>query len=93
MKLTRRLKFNVPRPTIYRALCEGLERVEGISDAIECFHQMASELTEETIMKDEQAEWFRGKQPCVVYVAFVTILLQISDIAAPKGWIVSGIQP
>jgi hypothetical protein len=66
MKLTRILKFNVPRPTIYRTLCEGLERVEGILDAIECFHQMARELADEAIMKGEQAEWFRGKQSCVV---------------------------
>lgn len=83
MILTRRLKFNIPRPTIYRALCEGLERVEAITDAIECFHQMASELAEETIVKGEQAEWFHGKQSCVVQVAFMTFLLQISDIAAP----------
>ncbi|KAF8552471.1 hypothetical protein OG21DRAFT_1443452 [Imleria badia] len=52
--------FKVPKLTIYRNLCEGLEleTVEGIMDAIECFHQMASELTEETITRGEQVEWF-----------------------------------
>ena len=45
----------------YRILCEGLEAIGGILDAIECFHQMASELTEAAIMEGEQAEWFHGK--------------------------------
>ncbi|KAF8552474.1 TPR-like protein [Imleria badia] len=49
--------FKVPRFVTYRILCEGLEAVEGIMDAIECFHQMATELTEETITQGEQAEW------------------------------------
>ncbi|KAF8551249.1 hypothetical protein OG21DRAFT_1445453 [Imleria badia] len=51
--------FKTPRIMIYRTLCEGLETVEGIMDAIECFHHMASELTEETIVQGDQAEWFR----------------------------------
>ena len=44
----------------YRIVCEGLETVEGVTDAIECFHQMTSELTEESIMRGEQAEWVLG---------------------------------
>ncbi|KAF8547970.1 hypothetical protein OG21DRAFT_1607157 [Imleria badia] len=40
----------------YRIVCEALEKDEGIMDAIECFHQMASELTE-TITQSKQAEW------------------------------------
>lgn len=65
-RLTRRLKLKVQRLKIYRVLCEGLERVEGIPDAIECFHQMASELGEETIIKSDEAEWFHGKTSCMV---------------------------
>jgi hypothetical protein len=61
MKLTCRLKFNIPRLTIYRTLCEGLETVEGITDAIECFHQMENELPEETITQGEQAKWVLGE--------------------------------
>ncbi|KAF8554548.1 protein prenylyltransferase, partial [Imleria badia] len=49
--------FKVPRLVTYRILCEGLEIGEGITDAIECYHQMASELTEEIITQDAQAEW------------------------------------
>ena len=61
MILTRRSKFDVPRLTIYRTLCEGLETAEGIMDAIECFHHMTSELTEVTITQDEQAGWVLGE--------------------------------
>ena len=50
----------------YRILCEGLESEEGILDAIECFHQMANELTEVAIMEGEQAGWFHGKQSCIL---------------------------
>ncbi|KAF8547868.1 YVTN repeat-like/Quino protein amine dehydrogenase [Imleria badia] len=54
--------FEVPRLAIYRAICEGLETPEGIMDAIECFHQMVSELTEETIMQAPEAKWVLGKE-------------------------------
>ena len=64
-KLTRRLKFKIPRIVTYRILCEGLEAVEGIMDAIECFHQMTNELTEETIAHDKQAGWVVGEQSCI----------------------------
>ncbi|KAF8555063.1 TPR-like protein [Imleria badia] len=49
--------FKIPRVLIYRTLCQGLEAVEGMIDAIDCFHQMTNELTEETIAQAEQAEW------------------------------------
>ena len=61
VKLTRMLKFKIPRIMSYRIVCEGLETVEGVMDAIECFHQMTSELTEESIMRGEQAEWVLGE--------------------------------
>lgn len=56
-KLTHGLKFKFPRLVTYRILCEGLEKDGGIMDAIGCFQQMAGELTEETIMQGQQAEW------------------------------------
>ena len=31
-------------------------------DAIECFHQMTNELTEERVAQDEQASWVLGEQ-------------------------------
>ena len=55
MKLTFDPKFKVPRFIIYRALCEHLESVNCVADAIECFHQMASELGQE--LEAEQARW------------------------------------
>ena len=39
-----------PRIMSYCIICEGLKTVEGVMDTIECFHQMTSELTEESIM-------------------------------------------
>ena len=66
LELTRRLKFKVPRLTTYRTLCEGLEMVDGIMDAVECYHRMASELTEEIITGGEQAKWFLGEQLCTL---------------------------
>ena len=45
---------------ICRILCEGLVMDE-IMDAVECFHQMESQLTVETLMPHE-VEWIRGKQ-------------------------------
>ncbi|KAF8551264.1 TPR-like protein [Imleria badia] len=49
--------FKIPSLVMYQILCEGLEITEGILDAVECFHQMTSELTEDTITQGEQAEW------------------------------------
>ena len=64
-KITRRLKFKIPRLMTYRIICEALETVKGIMDAVECFHQMTNELMEETITQGEQAEWFRGERSCI----------------------------
>ena len=50
-----------------RILCEGLESMDGIVDAVECFHRMAGELME--------AEWVRGKQFDIVLVVFMNICL------------------
>ena len=60
-------KFKVPRVMVYRIMCEGLERAEGITDAVDCFHQMANEVAENAITQGEQAEWFRGKQSRITY--------------------------
>ncbi|KAF8546584.1 hypothetical protein OG21DRAFT_1491063 [Imleria badia] len=50
------LSFTVPRFTIYRALCDHLETLDQLTVAMECFHQMNSELTEQTNLHAEQ-EW------------------------------------
>ncbi|KAF8451935.1 hypothetical protein L210DRAFT_949926 [Boletus edulis BED1] len=38
------LQFVVPRFTTYVTLCERLETIERITDAVECFYDMTSEL-------------------------------------------------
>ena len=60
-KITRRFKLKVPRLMTYRIICEALETVEGIMDAIECFHQMTNELMEEAITQGKRAEWVLGE--------------------------------
>ncbi|KAF8555612.1 hypothetical protein OG21DRAFT_1483751 [Imleria badia] len=58
------LKFIVPRFAIYQAICEHLEAIGRITDAIECFHEMASELAQQT--DSRQAEWIIDfKSRCV----------------------------
>ena len=57
---------------IYLALCDHLEMTNRITDAIECFHRMNSELAGETSTHDEQAKWAVGQclssHACSVYV-------------------------
>jgi hypothetical protein len=56
-------------------------------DAIECFHQMNSELAGETITHGEQAKWAVGERlgnhACSVYVID---LLQTSSSVALESW-------
>ncbi|KAF8127262.1 hypothetical protein EV363DRAFT_491491 [Boletus edulis] len=42
---------------VYRAICERLEMIDRIADAVECFHEMMSELGEETKGHDEYRDW------------------------------------
>jgi hypothetical protein len=53
------LEFIAPRSTIYRAVCERLETIERITDAIECFHGMANELAGE--IQGKEAKWVLGE--------------------------------
>ena len=57
-----------------RILCEGLESMDGIMDAVECFHRMTGELMEEALTHDE-AEWVRGRQSDILLVVFLNICL------------------
>ncbi|KAF8556914.1 hypothetical protein OG21DRAFT_1520796 [Imleria badia] len=51
--------FVVPRLAIYRALCERLEMLGRLADAVECFRQMVDELGEETNLYGEWVLDFR----------------------------------
>jgi hypothetical protein len=46
---------------IYCILCDHLEMTNRMTDAIDCFRQMNSELAGETITHDEQAKWAAGE--------------------------------
>jgi hypothetical protein len=53
-------KFKLPRVFIYRVMCDMVEGDGRITEAIECFRRMQSELSEDTSMHDERAQWERG---------------------------------
>lgn len=50
-------KFIAPRSVVYRVVCERLEVIDRITDAIECFRQMV----EQANVHDEQMEWALGE--------------------------------
>lgn len=50
-----RLQFVLPRATIYQVVCERLEMIDCITDAVECFRQMANEMGEDTLR-----DWTQG---------------------------------
>ncbi|KAF8548319.1 hypothetical protein OG21DRAFT_1489483 [Imleria badia] len=50
----------IPRATIYRAICERLETIHRITDAVECFRQMTSELGREVNLDGEHQQWVLG---------------------------------
>ena len=61
---------------IYRAVCERLEMMDRVTDAVDCFHQMTSELN----LHDEHLEWILGEWSAhlgVGDIAYVT--LSVSD--------------
>ena len=60
------LQFTLPRVAIYQAIVERLEATDRIADAVECFHQMTSELGENT-----ELEWVLGKWSCISSTALL----------------------
>ena len=54
------LQFTLPKMAIYQAIVERLEATDQIVDAVECFHQMTSELGEKI-----DTEWVLGKWSCI----------------------------
>ena len=59
MRLTFGLQFAFFRTTIYRVICERLEMVDHMADAVDCFHDLESYLGGETDLRDEQ--WAVGE--------------------------------
>ena len=60
------LQFTLPKVAIYQAIVERLEAIDRIADAVECFHQMTSELGEKIDLK-----WIIGKWSCISSAALL----------------------
>ena len=60
------LQFTLPKVAIYQAIVECLEATDRIADAVECFHQMMSELGENI-----ELEWVLGKWLCILSVTLL----------------------
>lgn len=58
-------EFMVPTFTIYQALCEYLETIDRITDAIECFRKMVG-LGQQRNTHVEQARWVCGERSRIV---------------------------
>ena len=54
------LQFTLPKVTIYRVICERLEVIDRVTDGIECFLEMMSELGGEVYMSGPMTEWVSG---------------------------------
>ena len=51
----------LPKVMTYRVICERLEAVDRVTDAIECFHEMMRELEGEVYMSGPMTEWVSGE--------------------------------
>ena len=60
------LQFTLPKVAIYQVIVERLEATGRIADAVECFHQMTSELG-----KEIDTEWVLGKWSCISSTALL----------------------
>ena len=57
---SRPVQFKLPRFVIYHVICNILERDGRVMEAIEYFRQMQSELSVDTSVHDERAQWEYG---------------------------------
>ena len=56
----RSVQFKLPRFVIYRVICDTVEGDSRVMDAIKCFQQMQSDLSEDTSIHDEWGQWEHG---------------------------------
>ena len=67
---------------IYQAIVERLEATDRIADAVECFHQMTSELGEKIDL-----EWVPGKWSCISSAALLMErFCQTLGSVLPRNW-------
>ena len=55
------VQFKLPRFLVYQAICDVLEKDSRITNAVECFRRMQSELASDKSMHDERAQWEFGR--------------------------------
>ena len=56
-----RSQFMFPRVTIYRVVCEHLESMDRMTDAVECFYEMTNDLWKEVYASELTTDWVCGK--------------------------------
>jgi hypothetical protein len=75
------LQFSLPRVTVHRVICERLEAIDRLTDAIECFHEMTSKLGGEVDTSEPMTEWVSGEFMFYLFVCHIFNLFgQISPI-------------
>ena len=55
------VQFKLPKLLVYRVVCDILGVDGRLTQAIECFRQMQTELPEDTNIHDGRAQWELGK--------------------------------
>jgi hypothetical protein len=81
-------QFTLPRVTIYRVICERLEATDRVTDAIECFLEMMSELGGEVYMSRPMSEWVTGGfvfYPSVCHTLNVFGQIPPTDVSSLSG--------
>ena len=58
MRLIFGLQFTFFRTTIYRVICERLETIDHIADAVDCYRDLENQLGGETNLRDKR--WAAG---------------------------------
>jgi hypothetical protein len=82
------LQFTLPRITVYRVICERLEAIERVTDAIECFLEMMSEFGGEVYTSVPMTEWVSGEFVFCLFVCHTfNVFGQISptDVSPLSG--------
>ena len=74
------LQLTLPRVIIYRAICERLEAIGHVTDAIDCFHEMISELGGDVYMSRPMTEWVSGE---FMFHLFVCHTFNVSGQISP----------
>jgi hypothetical protein len=76
------LQLTLPRVTIYWIICERLEVIARVTDAIECFLEMMSELGGEVYTSEPMTEWVSGE---LVFCLFVCHTFNVFGQISPTA--------